>query len=98
VFHSLLTTYWHLPVTARLLLELLATLELFELDAELTTELLTLDETLELEEELGVLLSTALLELLLFTLEATLLLAPTMPNGAGCALQVVADIQLLPAS
>lgn len=87
VFHSLLTTYWHLPVTAALLLELLATLELFELDAELITELLTADD-LELEAELGALLAT-LLELLVFALDATLLTtldatlldeaAPTMP-------------------
>lgn len=74
VFHSLLTTYWHLPATATLLLELLAILdELFELDTELTTELLRLDD-FELE------LRTTLLELLLFTLDATLeLLLPTIP-------------------
>lgn len=85
VFHSLLTTYLHPPVVAALLLELLARLdELFEL--ELTTELLKLED-FELELVAGELLTT-LLELLLFTLDATLLLAtlvleeelaPTMP-------------------
>ena len=83
VFHSLLNTYLQALVVAALLLELLATLdELFEL--ELTTELLELDD-FELELEL---VAGALLELLLFTLDTTLLLAtlvledelaPTMP-------------------
>jgi hypothetical protein len=80
VFHSLLITYLHLLAVAALLLELLTMLdELFELKEELTTELLTPDD-LELELA-GMLLITLDARLLLFTLEATLLLelAPTIP-------------------
>ena len=69
--------YLHL-LAAATLLDALKTLEdTFELEAELGAELLTTDD-LELEELTG-----ARLELLLFTLETTLLteleLAPTMP-------------------
>lgn len=90
MFHSLLITYLQFPATATLLDELLtddATLEeTFELDARLLTA-----EDFELE-------LNATLELLLFALETLLELAPTIPNGAGCALQVLAAIQLLPDS
>lgn len=81
VFHSLLITYLHLLAVIRLLLELLATLaELFELAEVFITELLTLED-FELELEVAGVLLITLLELLLFTLDAKLLLelAPTMP-------------------
>jgi hypothetical protein len=81
LFHSLLTRYWQLPPPT------LAT-ELDELagGVELATE--------EGAVLLGVLLAGVLLAGLLLA-GVLLVPPPTMPKGAGWALQVLAEIQLL---
>lgn len=83
LFHSLLIRYWQLPPPATELDELAG-------GVELALELAT-DDGATL---LGVLLAGLLLAGVLLA-GVLLVPPPTMPKGAGCALQVLAEIQLL---